>query len=68
MTKKLTAIPLPTMPIPDGTVVRTRTKGLTWKPKKATTKDANVALFHARRYNMVLGGKSILYQIPNEES
>ena len=67
MTKKLTAIPIPTIPIPNGTVVRTRTQGLTWKPKKTTTKDANVALFHAGQYNRVLAGKSILYQIPRED-
>ena len=67
MTKKLEAIPLPTTPLPRPTPVRTKRNGLGWNPRTMTTKTENVALFHYGRYNRVLAGKSILYQVPKED-
>ena len=32
-----------------------------WHPKKTTTKEENVEIFHRRTYNEVVAGKSILY-------
>ena len=47
--------------------MRTKRNGLGWNPRKMTTKTENVALFHYGRYNRVLAGKSILYQVPKED-
>lgn len=58
--RKLTTIPLPTVAIPNPTLTRTKPGGMTWNPRKSTTKDANVALIHAQRYNKVAGPLSIL--------
>lgn len=61
--KHLTRIPLPTTPIPLPTPVRTTEDGVGWKPEKATTLRANRILIHARRYNQVTRGLSILNQL-----
>ena len=63
MTDKLTAIPLPTIPAPNPTMARTTRQGLGWRPRRATTKEANVELFHRGQYNQVLAGRSILLQM-----
>ena len=63
MTNKLTAIPLPTTPIPNPTMARVTRLGLGWRPRKASTKQANVELFHRGQYNQVHAGRSILLQM-----
>lgn len=63
MTDKLTTIPLPTIPIPDPTIARVTRRGLGWRPRKATTKQGNVELFHRSQYNKVMAGRSILLQM-----
>ena len=63
MTNKLTAIPLPTIPAPNPTMARVTRRGLGWRPRKATTKQVNVELFHRSQYNQVHAGRSILLQM-----
>ena len=65
--KKLTTIPLPTVPLIQPTAVRTRSNGLGWQPRKDTTRDANVALINASRYNKVAGPLSILNTATEED-
>ena len=56
----LRTIPLPTIPIPSPTPMKTTKRGVQWKPKKQTTKDENVALYNAQVFNYLNRRRSIL--------
>ena len=63
---KLTRIPIPTVAAPAATPVRTTRTGLGYNPRKGTEEE-NLRLIHARRYNKVTRGLSILNQGGIEE-
>ena len=65
--KKLTTIPLPTKATPKPTPTRTKPSGLGWNPRRASTKDDNLALINAARYNKLAGPLSILNTYRPEE-
>lgn len=57
--KKLGPIPLPTVAAPKTKPMRTTSVGMTWNPG-GSTKAQNLKLKHARDYNQVTRGLSIL--------
>ena len=58
---RIKSIPLPTTLPPNPTPIRTRPSGVGWRPRKRTSKAENVALLHAKRYNLVTRDMSILF-------
>lgn len=62
MSRKLTSVPLNDRGLPtDARPIRTYPQGVSWRPKRTSTKQANVQLIHAKRFNQLNRGKSILY-------
>lgn len=62
MAKKLTSPRLNEKGIPtDARPIRTYPAGTGWRPKKSTTKQANIELIHAQWFNQMNRDKSILY-------
>ena len=53
---------LTTPKVPERTVVHpTPVTGSGWTPKRDSTKDENVEVFHRRTRNVILSDKTILY-------
>lgn len=52
-------IPAPEIPVMSPTTVRTTKQGLCWNPCEHSTKKENLAVYSARRYNLVTSGLSI---------
>lgn len=58
---RIKSIPLPTNLPPNPTPIRTRRSGVGWRPNQKTSKPANLAMMHAKRYNAVTKNLSILF-------
>jgi len=61
MARKLTAPKIPEVAAPQTTPMKTTSAGFGWRPRKTTTKAANVDLFGVKTYNQLMQGKSILF-------
>ena len=59
MPRKLERVEVPEVVMPKPALMR---PDGSWTPRQKTSKAANVALIHARTYNTVTAGQSILFQ------